>query len=287
MIEQMNKQIVFNKLIFETIKVLKVNNVLLMPLLIFLLLLIIILAPLGNIGIFVLAAILALKSVFLSGWLNMFNKSLKNYSQNENLSDEEKTLSSLALYKEFFPGVGQYFRKIFWGVTFYVLFINMFESVILHFFADFESFSLNDLQNSIQTQADFIAVWESISNTDKTAIFKLITLYVSFTLLFSYITMFWSQFVVVEGKKTFNAFKESYNTVLNDPINTFLIFAAASASFIFIFGLNIILGSNILSQLLFLILSSYATVFFIMMNFIYFERYRENIEKKADSENSN
>ncbi len=60
-----------------------------------------------------MVAIVALKSVFLSGWLNMFHMCLENLN-NDNLTDEQKTLNSFNLYKEFFPGVGKYFQKVFW-----------------------------------------------------------------------------------------------------------------------------------------------------------------------------
>ena len=96
----------------------------------------------------------------------------------------------------------------------------------------------------------------------------------SFVGFFSYLTMLWMQFVVVENKNPVSAFISSIKAVLNDPINTFLIFTLMLISFIFIFVLNFILGENILSQLLTLMLFAYVIVYYTMMTFLYFERYR-------------
>jgi hypothetical protein len=269
----MKTQIIINKLIPRTFNIVKVNMVLLMPFLMFLLLVVILLSPLGGINPFVLVAILALKSVFLAGWLNMFHMCIENI-QNENISDEQKTLNSLNLYKEFFPGVGKYFQKIFWGILIFILITNLAESVIFHFLGNFKSFSMDKLPQTLNTKTDFIVFWDKISHADKIQFFKLAAFDLSFVGLFSYLTMFWTQFVVVEDKSPINAFVLSVKAVLNDPINTVLIFILTLISFIFIFVLNFMLGGNILSQLLILMLFAYAIVYYTMMSFLYFERYR-------------
>lgn len=269
----MNTKIIINKLIPRTFNLVKVNQVLIMPFLVFLLLVVVILSPLGGINPFIMVAVLAVKSVFLSGWLNMFHMCIENIN-NDNISDEQKTLNSLNLYKEFFPGVGKYFQKIFWGVLFFLLFINIVESIIFHFLGDFKSFSIENLAQSLNTQAAFVDLWNKISHADKIKFFKLAAIDFSFIALFSYLTMFWTQNVIVEDKSPINAFVSSIKTVLNDPINTFLIFILTFASFISIFVLNLLFGSNILTQLLTLMLFAYVIVYYTMMSFLYFERYR-------------
>lgn len=269
----MKTKIIFNKLVPSAFNLLRVNTVLVMPLLIFLLLLVVIFSPVGSANIFVMVAILALKSVFLSGWLNMFHMCIEN-NKNDALSDEEKTFDSLDLYKAFFPGVGKYFHKIFWGILLYILIINLVEAAIFHFLGHFESFSLNNLPKNIESKADLISFFEKISPADKISLIKLTTVYLSFIFFFSYLIMFWPQLVIVEDKNPIKAFGGSIKTVLSDPLNTFLIFGLAVLSFVCILGLNFILGRNILGQLLFLMLSTYGTVYFLIMSFLYFERYR-------------
>ena len=272
----MKKEIILNKLILQTFNLLKSNTVLIMPLLLFLLLLVTILAPLGGVNIFIMLAILAMKSVFVAGWFNMFHVCIKN-NTNDNLSDDEKVLNSLGLYKEFFPGVGMHFRKIFLGMLIYVLAINLAESLIFHFFANFESFSIPDFMTAMHnasSNSDIVKYWESVTPVDKITIYKLAIIDMSFILLFSYLTMFWALFVVVEEKSVLKSFRESVRVVFNDPLNTFAVFASAIFAFICILGLNLLLGSNAIGQLLFLVLTTYAVVYFIMMTFLYFERYR-------------
>ncbi|OGH98667.1 MAG: hypothetical protein A2039_03150 [Candidatus Melainabacteria bacterium GWA2_34_9] len=269
----MKTQILIHKLIPRTFDLVKVNQVLVMPFLMFLLLVIVVLSPVVGINPFILVAVIALKSVFLSGWLNMFHMCLEN-TNNENLSDEQKTLNSLNLYKEFFPGVGKYFQKIFWGVLIFLLVVNLVESVIFHFLGNFKSFSLENLPQTLGTKADFISFWNKINHVDKIKILKIAAIDMSFVGVLSYLTMFWTQSVVAEEKNPINAFIASIKTVLNDPINTFLIFAFMIISFIFVFGLNLVLGENIIGQLLTLMLFAYVIVYYTMMTFLYFERYR-------------
>ena len=120
----------------------------------------------------------------------------------------------------------------------------------------------------------FLNFWNKVSHADKIRIFKIAAIDMSFVGFFSYLTMLWTQFVVVENKNPVSAFISSIKAVLNDPINTFLIFTLMLISFIFIFVLNFILGENILSQLLTLMLFAYVIVYYTMMTFLYFERYR-------------
>jgi len=269
----MNTRIYLPKLISRTFNLVKVNQVLIMPFLLFLLLVVIILSPLGGINPFVMVALIALISVFLAGWLNMFHMCLEN-SQDDSLSDEQKTLNSLNLYKEFFPGVGKYFQKIFWGILMFLLLINLVESSILYLFGHFKSFSMEKLPQSLNTKADIMAFWNKISHSDKMKLYKLAAVDLSFIAILSYLTMFWTQFVIVEDKSPLDAFVSSFKAVLKDPINTFLIFAVTLAGFIAVFALNFTLSPNILTQLLILMLFAYIIVYFIMMSFLYFERYR-------------
>ncbi len=108
----MKTKIVIHRLIPRVFDIVRVNQVLIMPFLMFLLLVIIIFLPIASLNPFVMVAIVALKSVFLSGWLNMFHMCLENLN-NDNLTDEQKTLNSFNLYKEFFPASANIFRKSF------------------------------------------------------------------------------------------------------------------------------------------------------------------------------
>ncbi len=150
----------------------------------------------------------------------------------------------------------------------------MVESIIFYFFGHFSSFSFETLPKTLSTKADLIDFWNKISNIDKMKIIKIAVIDSSFIGILSYFIMFWTQSVVAEEKNPLKAFLSSAKIVLNDPINTFLMFLIAIVSFSFIFGLNFILGENILTHLLILMLSAYTVVYYTMMTFLYFERYR-------------
>jgi len=245
-----------------------------MPLLMFLLLLVLVVSPLAKINPIVLVMVVALQSVFLAGWLNMFHMCLEN-SQDENISDEQKAFNSLNLYKEFFPGVGKYFQKIFWGLLLSILFINIAELLVFHFTGNFESFSLDKVPQNLDTKTELITFWNKISPDDKLKIFRLVMLDSLIIGLFSYFSMFWMQFVIVEDKNPINAFLSSIKAVFKDIINSFLIFIFCISGFFTIFVLNSILGKNVVIQFLCLMLFVYFSVYYTMMVFLYFERYRK------------
>lgn len=269
----MRTRIVFNKLISRTFDLVKVNQILSVPFLIFLLLVVMVMIPAGGASPFVLVALLALKAVFISGWLNMFHMCIEN-TYNENLSDEQKTLNSLNLYKEFFPGVGKYFQKIFWGIIIFVFVINFSEALIIHFLGNIKSLASYNFSENITTRADLITFWNKINPADKAKIYRLAIFDVAFILVVSYLTMFWTQFVVVEDKNPLKAFFGSMKAVLKDPVNTFLIFLFTLTGFVLVFVINVISGGNAIIQLIALMLFSYVMVYFTMMGFLYFERYR-------------
>lgn len=269
----MKTKIVIHRLIPRVFDIVRVNQVLIMPFLMFLLLVIIIFLPIASLNPFVMVAIVALKSVFLSGWLNMFHMCLENLN-NDSLTDEQKTLNSFNLYKEFFPGVGKYFQKIFWGILIFILFINLTESALFHFLGNFSSFKIETLPDTLKTKSDILAFWAKISHADKIKIYKIAGTDVLLVSLFSYLTMFWMQSVIVDDNSPVKAFVSSMKTIFADPLNTFLIFSFTLICFLAVFVLNYFLGENILGQLLTLMLFAYAIVYNTMLNFLYFERYR-------------
>jgi len=269
----MRMQFILNKLIPRAFNLLRVNLNLAMPLLMFLLLIVVIISPLAGINNFIRLAIVALISVFLSGWLNMFHSCIEN-SQNENLSDEKKTMDSLNLYTEFFPGVAKHFLKILGGFLLFVLIINLVEFILLKSVGKFQSISLESFFKPFNTQAEVMNFWNSINPADKIKLYKLAAYNMAFITIFSYLTMFWMHFVIVENKNSIKAFLLSVKAVLTDPINTSLMFLLSMFGTFIIFTFNAFLGANFLGQLLILMLFVYFMVYYVMMTFLYFERYR-------------
>ena len=139
----------------QAFSLIKYNLVLFFPFLLFLLIMGLILIPLGSAGgslslFYIFFIFISLMAVFLSGWLNMFKKCVYS-TVNENLTAEQRTLDSLSLYKEFFPGVGKYFTKIALGLLIYFFLFNflifILKMLLISSPETFESFTQKELIN--------------------------------------------------------------------------------------------------------------------------------------------
>jgi uncharacterized membrane protein len=92
--------------------------------------------------------------------------------------------------------------------------------------------------------------------------------------LFSYITMFWIQAVIAEGKRPFKAYLESIKTVFKNPVATLVIYLSQCAGIIGVSFFSAAYSLNIILQFVGLMLLILVIVYFTMMTFLYFERYK-------------
>ena len=280
----MNTVLEINNLFQRTFSLVKYNLVLTFPFLVFWLILGFLLLPLttggGNGGIlftfFLLAALIA---AFLGGWLNMFKKCVETPTD-ENLPDDKRTYDSFWLFREFFPGVGKYFGKMFLGVLIYFFLFNIFmlvlEMIIVPIFGTFESFTQQEMMTALQDPDTTARFWEDISAADKSRIFKIAGFEIIFTFLFAYLTMFWSQLVVLKDFYPIKALIESFHTVIKNPSRTSVIFILNVVLILTVFFIGAILMVNPIFKLIMILLFVYALVFFVMMTFLYLERYEES-----------
>ncbi len=272
-----------NDLFARTFSMVKYGMVLTLPFLIFWLLSGFMLFPLvsGGAGLeifFTFLLFLGIIAAFLSGWLNMFKRCAET-SVDENLPDDKRTLDSFDLFREFFPGVGKYFGKMVIGVVVYFFLFNIImlilEAAIIPFFGPFESFSQQELIEAMKDPDKTISFWNSISGSDKEKIFKIVGLESIFTFLFLYLTMFWAQLVVLEGIYPLKAIRKSFKTIIKAPVRTVIIFLLNFILVFIVFFIGVILVANPLIKLLMILLFVYALVFYVMMTFLYLEKYGE------------
>ncbi len=258
----------------------KYNLVLTLPFLFFWLLLGFVLQPLAVTGagqgiLFTLLLVLGLIAAFLSGWLNMFKKSVES-PVDKNLSDDKHTEDSFSLFREFFPGVGKYFWKIALGlVSLFIMFnilMLIIEIIIIPLFGAFESFSQEDLVKAMNNPEGISRFWAEISENDRLRIFKIAGVEALFTILYLYVTMFWSQLVVLNEDSPFSSFKKSFKVIMKDPQRTSLVFFLNFMLIIFIFFGGTILLVNPVIKLLMIVLFVYSLVFYVMQTFVYLER---------------
>lgn len=268
--------IVIKRLAKETFELVTNNSILFTPLLVFILLTGFVMASVSVFQPVAFVVFVALISVFFSGWFSMFHKCIEN-AYNKDLTDEEKQLNSLNLYKEFFPGVGKNFIKIALGMLLYIILLNivMFvgESIAKFIVGPFENFSAVDVSH-FKTKQDISVFLSEITPADKMKLIKIGFFELIFSGIFAYFSMFWVQALVTQDKTPLKSYLESINTVLQDSLNTSLMFVLGIVSFILLFIFNIAFGMNPFAQFLLLFLFVYAAVYYIMMAFLYFEKYR-------------
>lgn len=276
-------KLVLTELFSKTYDLVKNNLILVQPLLIFLLVLSFITSPLtSGMGIstaviVMIISILGLFCAFFAGWYSMFHKSIE-YVDKLNLSPEEKALNSINLFKEFFPGVGKYFLKIILGYLLYFMFFIILLNVI-HILGE----KLIGLPTSINTdefskiatdEQKLLNFVHKISLSDWIKIIKWNVMSFTACGLFSYITMFWIQALIIEGKRPLIAYWESIKTVFKNPIVTIIIYIAQCASIVGVCLISIAMSMNIIAQFIILMILILLVVYFTMMSFLYFEKYR-------------
>lgn len=272
----------------------KYNLVLIQPLLLFFLLIGLILGPVSGLtalnaaGLFLLFAIMGLVSAFLAGWYSMFHKTVQLSDKGKNMTKEERAIASLNLFKEFFPGVGKFFPRIISGLLLYVLLfvvvISLTEIIGVKIIGALPEFTQNELNAAFKTESSLIAFINNISPEEKVRIVKWTLLKLAVIGFYSYLTMFWTQ-AVIAGKKTgLAAYWESLKAVVQKPLVTSGIFASNFLSLLAVYFISTVsitlLGASsfmgFMAQFIGLILIILLVVYFTMMSFLYFEKYRKN-----------
>ena len=270
------------ELFIKSYKLVKDNLILIQPLLIFLLLIGLILAPAstGGLNIALIFPIIGLYCAFGAGWFSMFHKSIQQ-SANKKPTAEEKAENTLNLLKEFFPGVVKYFLKVLAGVVVYsillIIVVNFFGGIIGSKFIGFPT-SVNsaDLWHITMNSDNAQKLLAKISAADRIRILQWNLLSFSIMGIFSYLMMFWIQAMISEDKNPLSAYLESIRTVFKRPFTTLIIFISYWGSIIGISIVSSMNSLNVVIQILGLMLVTTATVYFTMMMFLYFEKYRKN-----------
>ncbi len=281
-----------NELFQRTFSLVKYNLVLTLPFLLFWLILGFVMLPLTSGGagrgiFFTLILIVGLIAAFMSGWMNMFKKCIET-SVDENLPDDKRTTDSFWLFKEFFPGVGKNFVNIALGILIFFFLFNIFmlilEAIIMPFLGHFESFTHQEMLNAMENSDKTVQFWHSISDSDKSRIFKIAGIEIISTFIFAYLTMFWAQLAALKEIYPIKAFIESIKIVIKDPCKTSLIFFPCFFLILAVFFIGAILILNPIIKLLMILLFVYALIFYVMMTFLYIERYKNTAQTNIITE---
>lgn len=229
-----------------------------------------------------LTANILLCTAFISGWFYMIKKTIEHNKKAENdfYKDEKaETQASMALGKEFFPGVGDYFPAVTFTVLCYVA------VCLLLVFAAFKT-GLRILPHPDINWAEFMAAANSTPaemqeyalslNFAQLKAINLWMLYMGGIIsLFNFVTMFLFPAVYDKKEKFFLAPFYAFNRNL---IFIFKHLAGSLGIIIFLFFLQIVLSLlsvvfsiNIVFSIFGLIVYFYFVVYAIVLIFLYYE----------------
>lgn len=226
-----------------------------------------------------LISMFAMFSAFISGWFYMIHKCIE--SSDKDIKDPaERAEMSLNLLKEFVPGVGKFFPKMTIGVTLYtalsagllyLLWING-----QNFIETSDNLSIQVIADAFSSNEKALAFVQSLSDSDRLIIQKWNLMILIATSIFSYLTMFWPVAIIVKDENPFKAFVTGLITIAKRPFVCAGIFAAFYFSSMLLAIFNSIAGTNFLVQLIGLLVSILLTVYFLVVIFLYFEKYSES-----------
>lgn len=261
------------------------NSVIIQPFILFMFLISILLGSINNLKdgfspllIGFLISAFALFCAFLAGWFQLFQAAIRNYSKN--VSPTERAELSLASFREFLPAVGRFFIPVTMTMILYILLFFAVLKLTLFLGTKYIGFTENispaKLVGLFGDNTKIYSFVESLSELDRYKLFQW-DLFMLFMMgSFSYVTMFWFQAVMMNGENAFKAFISGVKGVFANPFVTGAIFMLYwLVSFLTSF-ISALVPGMFLVQLLNLMLVVFITVYFIMVNFVYFEEYSGN-----------
>lgn len=262
------------------------NSVIIQPFILFMFLLSILLGSISNLKsgfspvlIMFLVSGFALCCAFMAGWFQLFQAAIRNYAKIDATPTERAELS-LASFREFLPAVGRFFVPItiasllyialFFGV---IKLIGLIGTKYIGFSANINPQRLAGLLGNNTKVYEFVA---SLTALDKQKLIRWDLLTLFMTGGFSYVTMFWFQAIMMNGENAFKAFVSSLKAVFSKPFVTFGIFVLYWVINFMTSFISSVFAANFFVQLLNLMLVVFVTVYFIMVNFVYFEEHSGN-----------
>ncbi|MEI8377407.1 MAG: hypothetical protein WCF95_02610 [bacterium] len=274
------------KILKKAYEVLRSNLIIIQPFVFYLLLLSVFLGSVHNISegtkpvlIIFLVSVFALSCAFLAGWLQLFQAALRN-SFKEAESPIERTQMSLGILREFLPAVGRFFIPITIAVILYCGFFFGVMKLIVFLGLKYIGFTPNITPDKVlgvlSDKAKMTAFVSALTEADRAKLLRWDVLTLFMTGAFSYLTMFWFPAIMLNGENAFKAFYSGVKATFGRPFTTLGIFSLYWVINLSISLLGSIAPSVFLVQILNLMLVVFITVYFIMVNFVYFEEYSGN-----------
>lgn len=213
-----------------------------------------------------------LSVAFLAGWFYM-DKKVIEYEITTTLEGDEKAIGSVSLFKEFFPGVGEYFLPVLGSLILYfaalaLVFWGFYEIGLREFGAPgFDLNKINEASKSYLAMKSYVA---SLPQPQVILLLKWI-LYISFfSFVFQAATMWWFAPLYYDTKNPFRAMLLAFKFFVSNFAPSLGIFVFLGIFNIFVSAFNSLAGNNLILLFLSFILYFYYVTYYIVLIFLYY-----------------
>lgn len=236
-------------------------------------------------AILLLITIIFMVSAFFAGWFFMVKRSI-DLDKQEFIIDEDKAKASFNLIKEFPVGVGEYFLPFIGALILYTgLFLLLFfigYSIGMHFIGNV-GLSLTDLKTSLASPAALKALVSSLSTEQLKKLNAWNFIFMAFTAIYSFITMFWSAQIVMKTKNPLIAFFRALKFTFKNFLSALILFIYISIINFTVSLVNTFATINPIIYFVSMLLYFYFVVYVVVLVFLYYDRENNQQLKIEDS----
>jgi hypothetical protein len=224
---------------------------------------------------------LLLSAAFIAGWYPVISKNISLFFIKA-FTKEEKALEYVKNYKEFFPGVEKNILSMISLVCLSFVFIFVAVGIalaiskILFSGVHFEQ-TLRAFDREISNAKTNSALSNIVKSQKYNSVYYMMIIASTLLIIYSYLTMFWTQAVILYSKNPLKALLECLSVSFKKPIETVLIFLVNFTANLIILGMGLIAGQNSLFQIFSLLATIYITVYLTILNFISFEKFSQKV----------
>jgi len=277
---------IIEKLFKDSFTLIRYNMILIQPLLIFFLVTGLLIKVVGETYTFESSIVATLGvgllwTVFNAGWYNMIFECVK-IPFDVDLPKADQAVTSLKLFKEFFPGVAMFFVPMLLGSIIYLVIISAIIAIAYYYGINYigipKDLVWDEVLKAGQSNSTMMAYISKLPETtiNQIALWELLIMFVMFiNFILNFIIMFWGQCVVAYQMKPVNAYKQSIKMVIKHPILTLTINISYSLALISSFFLSVIPFE--LFKFIGLFLYIFVMVYFTLMIFVYIEKQNNSI----------
>lgn len=216
---------------------------------------------------------LFLTGAFIAGWFFMAQKIIE-HSKKVFDKKTDKDMASIAIIKQFFPGVGEYFLPIsVFGFLYFALFILLIYTTYrigLHFLPH-PMITITQLQLASSSAEASKAFAESLSSAQLLTINYWILLISSVSFVYIFLTTFWPVMIINKTKNVVTALFESLKFTWKNFFSVLGILIFLSILNMLISFISLLGTQNLFITILSLILMFYFATYYLLLIFCFYD----------------